>query len=98
MIKEQLPSMMLNQVQCRNDSIVVNKHGKPVAALVSAELFARIRSMRDRFDALSERIAEASAEVPVEEGLAEMDTLVAQIRHTRFKKTAIQYPPESGRG
>ena len=73
---------MLNQVQCRNDSIVVNKHGKPVAALVSAELFARIGSMRDRFDALSKRIAEASAEVPVEEGLAKIDTLVAQIRHT----------------
>jgi prevent-host-death family protein len=71
---------MLNQVQCRNDSIVINKHGKPVAALVSAELFARIRSMRDRFDALSKRVAEASAEVPVEEGLAEIDTLLARNR------------------
>jgi hypothetical protein len=50
------------------------------SALVSAELFARIRSMRDRFDALSKRIAEASAEVPVEEGPAEIDTLVAQNR------------------
>ena len=46
---------MLNQVQYRNDSIVINKDGKPVAALVDAELFARIRRMRDRFDALSER-------------------------------------------
>jgi prevent-host-death family protein len=71
---------MLNHVECRNDSIVVNKHGKPVAALVSAELFARIRSMRDRFDALSKRIAEASAEVPVEEGPVEINTLVAQNR------------------
>jgi prevent-host-death family protein len=71
---------MLNQVQCRNDSIVINKHGKPVAALVSAELFARIRSMRDRFDALSKRVAEASAEVPVEEGLAEIDTMLARNR------------------
>jgi prevent-host-death family protein len=34
---------MLNQVQYRNDSIVINKDGKPVAALVDAELFARIR-------------------------------------------------------
>ena len=31
---------MLNQVQYRNDSIVVQKDGKPVAALVDAELFA----------------------------------------------------------
>lgn len=68
---------MLNQVQYRNDSIVINKDGKPVAALVDAELFARIRRMRDRFDTLSARIAEGYTEVPVEEGLAEIDSLIA---------------------
>jgi prevent-host-death family protein len=64
---------MLNQVQYRNDSIVIHKDGKPVAALVDAELFARIRRMRDRFDALSGRIAEAYASVPEDEGIAEID-------------------------
>ena len=71
---------MLNQVQYRNDSIVISKDGKPVAALVDAELFARIRRMQDRFDALSRRIAEAYASVPLEEGLAEIDALVARER------------------
>jgi prevent-host-death family protein len=71
---------MLNHVQYRNESIVINKDGKPVAALVDAELFARIRRMRDRFDALSNRIAKAYDEVPSEDGLAEIDTLVAKIR------------------
>jgi prevent-host-death family protein len=71
---------MLNQVQYRNDSIVINKDGKPVAALVDAELFARIRRMRDRFDALSNRIAVAYAAVSVEEGLAEIDSLVSRER------------------
>jgi prevent-host-death family protein len=71
---------MLNQVQYRNDSIVINKDGKPVAALVDAELFARIRRMRDRFDALSSRIAEAYAHVPVSEGMAEIDAAVARER------------------
>ncbi|SIT74112.1 MULTISPECIES: type II toxin-antitoxin system Phd/YefM family antitoxin [Burkholderiaceae] len=52
---------MFNQVQYRNDSIVINKDGKPVAALVDAELFTRIRRMQDCFDALSDRIAEAYA-------------------------------------
>ena len=74
---------MLNQVQYRNDSIVINKDGKPVAALVDAELFARIRRMRDRFDALSGRVAEASAEVPGEEGMAEIDAAVAAERKQR---------------
>jgi prevent-host-death family protein len=71
---------MLNQVQYRNDSIVINRDGKPVAALVDAELFARIRRMQERFAALSGRIVAAYAEVPVEEGLAEIDAVVAKER------------------
>jgi prevent-host-death family protein len=73
---------MLNQVQYRNDSIVINKDGKPVAALVDADLFARIRRMQDRFDRLSQRIAESYAEVPVEDGLAEIDALVTRERRS----------------
>ena len=68
---------MLNQVQYRNDSIVISKDGKPVAALVDADLFARIRRLRERFDALSARIAQAYADVPAEQGLAEIDAAVA---------------------
>jgi prevent-host-death family protein len=75
---------MLNQVQYRNDSIVISKDGKPVAALVDAELFARIRRMRERFDSLSARIAEAYADVPAEEGMAEIDATVA--RHRRRER------------
>lgn len=74
---------MLNQVQYRNDSIVINKDGKPVAALVDAELFARIRRMRERFDALSARLAESYVTLPVEDGLAEIDALVAEERKAR---------------
>jgi prevent-host-death family protein len=74
---------MLNQVQYRNDSIVINKDGKPVAALVDAETFARIRRMRDRFDALTERISQAYAEVPADEGMAEIEAAVAVERHKR---------------
>ncbi|MGD0734669.1 MAG: type II toxin-antitoxin system prevent-host-death family antitoxin [Terracidiphilus sp.] len=71
---------MLNQVQYRNDSIVISKDGKPVAALVDAELFTRIRRMRERFDELSNRIAEAYAGVPADEGMAEIDAAVARER------------------
>ena len=71
---------MLSQVQYRRDSIVINKDGKPVAVLVDAELFARIRRMRARFDELTSRLAEAYAAVPESEGLAEIDDLVARER------------------
>src|SRR6185312_5664474 len=74
---------MLNQVQYRNDSIIISKDGKPVAALVDAELFARIRRMYDRFDELSSRLAERYRDVPEEEGLTEIDTLVAEERKHR---------------
>jgi prevent-host-death family protein len=47
---------MLNLVQYRSESVVINKDGKPVAALVNAELFSRILRMRERFDALSQKL------------------------------------------
>jgi prevent-host-death family protein len=71
---------MLNQVQYHNDSIVIHKDGKPVAVLVDAELFSRIRRMREQFDALTGRLAQAYATVPEEEGLAEIDAVVKRER------------------
>jgi prevent-host-death family protein len=71
---------VLNQVQYRHDSVVINKDGKPVAALVDARLFERIRRMQNRFDALCGRIEAGFAEVPEDVGLAEIDAAVAQER------------------
>ncbi|MDP3287318.1 MAG: type II toxin-antitoxin system Phd/YefM family antitoxin [Methyloversatilis sp.] len=71
---------MLNQVQYRHDSIVINKDGKPVAALVDARLFERIRRMQSRFDALCQRIEGGFAGVPEAEGMAEIDAAIAQDR------------------
>jgi prevent-host-death family protein len=71
---------LLNQVEDRKDSILISKDGKPVAALVDAEFFARINRIRDRFDHLANRIAEDYARTPVEIGLAEIDAAVAALR------------------
>lgn len=71
---------MINQVQYRNDSIVINKDGKPVAALIDARLFGRIRKMQQRFDALATRLAEAYAAVPADEGLEEIERAAAAVR------------------
>lgn len=67
---------MLNQVQYRHDSVVINKDGKPVAALVDARLFERIRRMQARFDALCQRLEVGFANVPEAEGFAEIDAAV----------------------
>jgi hypothetical protein len=39
--------------------------------------------MRERFDELSSRIAEAYADVPQEQGMAEIDRVVSEVRHGR---------------
>ena len=77
---------MLNQVQYRRDSIVINKDGKPVAALVDARLFERIRRMQGRFDDLCRRIEVGFAHVPESEGLAEIDAAVAAVRLPRAER------------
>ena len=74
---------MLNQVQYRHDSILIKKDGKPVAALVDAQLFDRIRRFKDRFETLSQQIAEAYATTPEEEGMDEIDALVSETRHSQ---------------
>jgi hypothetical protein len=60
---------------CANDT-----HGEAIGALVDAGEFARIRRMRDRFDALSNRIAEGFADIPADEGVAQIDALMADER------------------
>ncbi len=67
---------MLNQVQYRHDSVVINKDGKPVAALVDARLFDRIRRMQARFDALCQRTEAGFTDVPEAAGLAEIEGMV----------------------
>jgi prevent-host-death family protein len=75
---------MLSQVQFRHDSIVIKKDGKPVAALVDAALFERIRRMQARFDALCQRIESGFASVPEASGLAEIDAAVT-VERSRAK-------------
>lgn len=79
---------MLNQVQYRHDSVVINKDGKPVAALVDARLFERIRRMQGRFEALCERIEAGFAAVPEARGLDEIDAAVALERAQHRSSTA----------
>ena len=71
---------MLNIVQYRNDSILIKKDGKPVAALIDAQLFERIRRMQDRFDALSERLAQDFSVVPEAEGMAAIEAATSAVR------------------
>ncbi|MFZ4536712.1 type II toxin-antitoxin system Phd/YefM family antitoxin [Propionivibrio sp.] len=74
---------MLNQVQYRHDSVVINKDGKPVAALVDARLFERIRRMQGRFDALCQRIEAGFSDVSEADGMAEIEAAITEDRALR---------------
>jgi prevent-host-death family protein len=74
---------MLNQVQYRHDSVIINKDGKPVAALVDAQLFERIQRMQARFDTLCQRVENSFAVVPEEAGMAEIDAAIAEDRRAQ---------------
>ena len=71
---------MLNIVQYRNNSVLIKKDGKPVAALIDAKLFERIRRMQDRFDALRDRLAKTYDDVPEDVALAEIERAGALAR------------------
>jgi prevent-host-death family protein len=71
---------LLDRVQYQRDSIVITKDGEPAAALIDAQLFERIRQMQERFDELSAKIAKAFADVPEEEGIAEINRVTKEVR------------------
>lgn len=71
---------MLNQVQYRHDSVVIKKDGKPVAALIDARLFNRIRRMEARFESLCSRLEQGFSEIAQDDGLREIDEAVSNAR------------------
>jgi len=50
---------LLNQVQYRNDSVLITKDGKPVAALVDVDLFERIGRLREDSQQLTDAIGQS---------------------------------------
>jgi prevent-host-death family protein len=69
---------MLSRVQDRRDSIVISRDGKPVAALVDAQMFEQIQRMR--FDEARAKIAKAFENIPEEEGMAMIEEAIAEVR------------------
>ena len=90
---------MLNLVQYRNDSVLIKKDGKPVAALIDAKLFERIRRMQERFDALCDRLAKTYDGVPEEVALAEIEqaTLLARRETAGAWRAAGRLPAKAAK-
>ena len=77
---------LLNHVQYRNDSVLITKDGKPVAALVDVVLFERIRRLRDEFIRLTDALGRTYQGVAPSAAQAEIDEAVRAARRARAKR------------
>jgi len=70
-------SEVVNRVQYRRERVVLERQGKPVAALVSIEDLALLQELEDRLDDLeadrAERESVGEARIPWESIKAELD-------------------------
>lgn len=82
---------LLNQVQYRNDSVLITKDGKPVAALVDVALFERIRRLRDEFVRLTDALGSAYQGVDPNVAQADIDEAVRAARQARNRR---KQPPK----
>jgi prevent-host-death family protein len=71
---------MIARVRYSNDAVIINKGGKPAAALIDSALYERIRRMWDTFDQLTGKVADAYVPVPEDEGMAEIEAVSASVR------------------
>jgi prevent-host-death family protein len=78
---------LLNQVQYRNDAVLITKDGKPVAALVDVALFERIRRLRDEFVRLTDTLGQTYEGVEPAVAEAEISEAVSAARKARVKRS-----------
>jgi prevent-host-death family protein len=79
---------MIARVQYSNDAVIINKGGKPAAALIDSALYERIRRMWDTFDELTGKLADAYSSVPEDEGMAEIEAVSTAVRSEARRKCA----------
>ena len=73
-------------MQYRNDSVLITKDGKPVAALIDVALFERIRRLRDDFTRLTDTLGRTYEGVDRTIAQAEIDEAVRAARKVRAKR------------
>lgn len=71
---------ILNEVQYRNDTVLITRADKPVAAIINIELFEKIRQMRKQFDILSAELAASCKTSDQKQVEKEIEQAIKEIR------------------
>lgn len=74
------PLAFVNQMAAGRGGLVITRDGSRVAALVNLRDFEMIERMRTRLDELCDRLAQAYADLPEEEGRRLIDEASAEAR------------------
>ncbi|MBL4775960.1 MAG: type II toxin-antitoxin system prevent-host-death family antitoxin [Mariprofundus sp.] len=76
---------LLNEVVYRHDSIVIQKSGKSVAAIVDIKLFDKIRLMQGEFDALCDRLAANAKNGDPDELQSDLQEAMSAVRVQKYR-------------
>ena len=72
---------LLAEVQANHADVLIRENGEAIAVLVDARSYARFRELNCKgFDELQQRMSAAYANVPEEEGLAEIERICREVR------------------
>jgi prevent-host-death family protein len=77
---------IINKVQYRHDSILITKANKAVAAIIDIELFEKIRKLKNEFEALTTKFAQAYEGVPQKIAEEEINEAIKAIRNSSKDK------------
>jgi prevent-host-death family protein len=71
---------LLGRVHYGGETIIVERSGKPMAAVIPIELYERLIAEREARFAIIDRLREKTAGVPAEEVLSDVAEAIAAIR------------------
>jgi prevent-host-death family protein len=71
---------LLGRVHYGGETIIVERSGKPMAAVIPIELYERLVAEREARFAIIDRLREKTAGVPAEEVLSDVAEAIAAIR------------------
>ena len=77
---------LLEGVYYRGDEVVIERAGKPMAAVIPAHVYQSIKERRERLFQMIERIQERTKDVPPEELERHIEEAIREVRSATGRK------------
>jgi prevent-host-death family protein len=77
---------VVNSVYYTREPVVVEKKGRPVAVIISPDLFQRLQEEDERDWAIIEQVGARNADQDPDEILAEVTAVVEEVRRERYER------------